>query len=93
MSAKPKVSAVKRIVTNSPKNQFKDIEEAISKVIEKGGKTTLESREELSDNGFRLTLSIPRTMVKKIDELRKTRAGKVSRTQWIIEAIHARIEM
>jgi ribosomal protein L2 len=62
----------------------------IEDVINKGGTATIESQsiEELNkDNEVRFTLRIKSKIMKKIDESRNGRVGKISRNQWILEAI------
>ncbi len=39
------------------------------------------------DDDHRMTLRIPKWLIKKIDEKRKQRVGKISRNLWILEVI------
>jgi hypothetical protein len=60
----------------------------VSDVINRGGKTTLESKSEIIEDGeVRFTLRIPKKLIEGIDKSRKSRVGNISRNQWILEAI------
>ena len=78
MGAKSKISAVKK--------KMKSDEDIISEIISRGGKTTIESKED-EDKEVRFTVRIPFSWIKKIDRDRKGRVGNVSRNQWILESI------
>ncbi len=58
----------------------------IEQIINKGGKTTQESSSEMADQ-VRFTLCLPKSLLKKIEENRKSRPGKISRNQWILETL------
>lgn len=57
---------------------------AIEKVISQGGSVAPEPKETSKDPRF--ILRIPHELLQKIDHHRRTRVGKVSRNQWLIEA-------
>ncbi len=67
------------------KNATKD---AIDRIINKGGSTTIESEAKASNAEVRFTLRIPSKLIKKIDESINARDLKVSRNHWILEAIN-----
>ena len=86
--------AVKKKSTKDNSIKF-DIEE----IINRGGKTTVESKPSLEevdleeiDEETRFTLRIPQSLIDKIDKDRQSRVGTVSRNQWIIEAIAIQLE-
>lgn len=70
-----------------------DIDEAIERVIEKGGsviadkKPTPSTTENVEGDEVRFTLRIPKKLIDKVDAGRKKRVGNVSRNQWILEVI------
>ena len=70
-----------------------DIQDVIDQVIGRGGKTAADTEEKKSpelkkaNKGVRFTLRLPSHLINKIDEVRKLRAGIISRNQWILEAI------
>lgn len=61
----------------------------LNEIIERGGKTSEESIETNEKDEIRFTLRIPRDLMKIIDAKRKSRWGRISRNQWIIEALYA----
>ncbi len=78
-----KVSAVKK--------KLATVEDKISEVISRGGRTTIESKE-IKDKEIRFTIRIPDRIAKQIDELRNERVGHISRNQWILEAVSHFVE-
>jgi hypothetical protein len=79
--------AVKRKASRTEKPRSQDIES----IINRGGKTTVESNA-ISDDEIRFTLRIPSKMTAKIDKDRKNMIGSVSRNQWILEAIDKQLK-
>lgn len=81
--------AVKKKATKSLSIKY-DIDE----VINRGGKTTEESKNQQRqiDEETRFTLRIPQSLIDKIDDARQGRVGNISRNQWIIEAIASGLE-
>jgi len=73
--------AVKRKASRVEKPRSHDIDA----IINRGGKTSVESA--VGDDEIRFTLRISAKMTAKIDKNRKNMIGNVSRNQWILEAI------
>jgi hypothetical protein len=84
--------AVKRKAEKSKIESITD-ESVIDEIINRGGKTTIESEpKEAIDEEVRLTLRLPKSLVDKIDEKRKERPGKISRNQWILDKIFLHLD-
>lgn len=81
--------AVKKKAVKAPSIKY-DIDE----VINRGGKTTVESKQsrEQVDEEIRFTLRIPQSLINKIDKDRHSRVGNVSRNQWILEAVSYQLD-
>jgi predicted PilT family ATPase len=75
----------KSIITE-PK-QAKTQEDKVQKFIAQGGSIAQISEELELNSDHRLTLRIPKELLKKIDSKRKERIGKISRNLWILEQI------
>ena len=82
-------------VTTTEQIEFQD---QIAAVIERGGKTSadtdavqLPQEQFQEEEEFRFTLRGPKNLLKEIDKAKKNRIGNVSRNQWILEAIQARL--
>lgn len=58
-------------------------------IINRGAKTISETTE---DEDLRFTLRIPKALIDEIDTKRKTKIGKISRNQWILQAIVDKLE-
>ncbi len=71
-----------------------DIDEAIERVIDKGGKTTEEKTTGIINYSqeVRFTMRIPGNLLVKIDQKRKERVGNLSRNQWILETLAKELE-
>jgi len=63
----------------------------IDEIINSGAKTVSESTDN-QDDDVRFTLRIPNFLIDGIDEKRKTKFGKISRNQWILQAISEKLE-
>ena len=64
-------------------------DELMDSFIQKGGKTKSdgEALQEEENKMVRFSLRLPQSLVNEMDQLRKKRLGRISRTLWIIEAI------
>ncbi len=60
-------------------------------VINRGAKTVSESIDN-KDDEIRFTLRIPNFLIDGIDKKRKTNFGKISRNQWVLQAIAEKLE-
>lgn len=71
-----------------------DIDEAIERVIDKGGKTTEDKPAGITicSQEVRFTMRIPGSLLVKIDQKRKERVGNLSRNQWILETLAKALE-
>jgi len=65
-----------------------DIEKAVAKVINRGGKTLADNELDADADEIRFTLRLPKKLLMEIDSIRKTRVGKLSRNQFIVEALN-----
>lgn len=65
----------------------------VDEIINRGGKTVSESSIAIEDgpDEQRFTLRIPKALLSGIDKKRKSSVGKVSRNQWILEVIAAKL--
>ena len=67
---------------------FPDIEEAVEKVISRGGKTTADDVPDQKNREIRFTLRVPHKLLEAVDDARKSRIGTVSRNQFIVEMLN-----
>jgi hypothetical protein len=67
-------------------------EDKIMEIVNKGGKTKQDSIA-LQKDSHRILLNVPMEFIEKIDEARKKRIGRITRTQWIVEAIAYKLEV
>jgi hypothetical protein len=65
-----------------------DADDAVFKVINRGGKVSVEDAPKLENREIRFTMRLPNGLLKKIDTARQTNVGKVSRNQFIVEMLH-----
>jgi hypothetical protein len=82
---------VTRKPTDEPVHQDKLSEDpAFQQYLSKGGSAAKPQQETPKD--VRFTLNIPGTLCRELDRLRDTRPLKISRHQWVLEAILEKIQ-
>lgn len=74
------IKELKKTVTQLPVKT----DRAVDAFISKGGSL---SEDSFQGDDHRLSLRIPKYLMDKVDEKRKTRVGKISRNLWILELI------
>jgi len=67
-------------------------EKLIENAINKGAKTKVESSQGEDEENILFTLRIPRSLMDKIDEMRKKKVGKVSKNQFILETLYEKVK-
>ncbi len=77
--------AIKELKKATKTNSF-DNEKDVEKFISQAGSLDEEKYDE-KDDDHRLTLRIPKELVKRIDIKRKQRIGRISRNLWILETL------
>lgn len=80
-------------LSKKPKSQLKEnhrVKKATKDFISAGGAISDESKKHLQED-VRFTLKISKSMVAKIDKIRKNQVGFVSRNTWIVQAISEKI--
>ena len=81
----------------SKKQDMKEADSNVEKLTEEfigsGGKTTSETGSTKSRNNdeIRFTLRIPKSMIRDIDQRKKSLPGSVSRNTWILQLISEKL--
>jgi hypothetical protein len=82
--------AVRPKVNPAPRGDTARSEREIEALIERGGAPT--SAANGDPEAAKLTVRLDPAMIRRIDEARARRPVRLSRNQWIIEAIHGHLE-
>lgn len=77
-------------ITRKPSK--KQEEEVVEKLIRRGGSVAQQKESKLSQKQVYVQLRLDKSLIEKIDNLVESRPIKIPRHQWLLEAIHEKIE-
>lgn len=84
---------IKRLSKKKTSKIKKENESLTDSFINGGGKTTEESTKTLEEEiDYRFTLRVPKIIIHRIDEERKKHVVKLSRNNWILQALEEKLK-